>query len=264
MITGLMKAAWRYRAFVRTSVTGEFRARLARSRLGTTWIIIQPIAQVVLVATVLSSVMSARVPGVASRFGYVIYLLSGMLCWNLFAEIVQRSLTVFVDQAHLLKKMQFPRITLPLVVVVSSLVSNLALTGITLIALPVLDIAPSLSWLWLPVLIAITVAFAAGLGLLLGTLNVFARDVAQVTTVLLQFWFWVTPVVYPPEIVPAALRASLWINPLAALVDAYHRVLMHGTSPAASLWLPALAACVLLGASWVVFRRAAPELVDAL
>lgn len=135
MLSPLLTAAWRYRGFVLSSVGNEFRTRLARSKLGTLWIVLHPLAQVLIFATILSNVLAARLPNVDSKFAYAMYLMAGILCWNLFSEILQRSITVFVDNGALLKKMQFPRITLPLIVTGSAMVSNLALLLVVQVAL---------------------------------------------------------------------------------------------------------------------------------
>ncbi|HEY5805352.1 MAG TPA: ABC transporter permease [Lysobacter sp.] len=264
MVDTLVRAAWRYRGFVVSSIINEFRGRLARSRLGTAWVVLQPLAQALIFATVLSGVLASRLQGVDNKFAYSVYLLSGILCWSLFVEVVTRCLTVFIDNASLLKKMQFPRISLPLIVIGSALVNNLALLLVLLVLLPMLGFYPTLLWLWLPLLIVLTVALAAGLGLLLGTLNVFARDIGQVMAVVLQFWFWVTPIVYPLNVLPDEFKASLAINPVAPLVMAYHSVLVYGRSPGMELWLPAGIAAFLLLLAFTIFRRASAEMVDAL
>src|SRR5688572_15195384 len=134
----LAKAAWRYRGFVTTSVANEFKSRLTRSKIGTAWVVLQPLAQVLIFATILSNVLAARLQGVDNKYAYAVYLMSGILCWSLFVEIVQRCLTVFIDNASLLKKMQFPRIALPLVIVGSAAINNLALFGVMMLILPLL------------------------------------------------------------------------------------------------------------------------------
>jgi lipopolysaccharide transport system permease protein len=264
MLRPLLSATWDYRGFIRSSVVNEFRARLARSRFGTAWVILQPLAQAFIFATVLSNVLAARLPGVEGDYAYVVYLMSGILCWNLFAEIVQRCVTVFIDNGSLLRKMHFPRIALPVIVTGSALVSNVALLGVMAAVFPFLGFPPTVQWIWLPLLLAITIALATGLGLLVGTLNVFARDVGQVMNIVLQFWFWITPIVYPVSIVPEAFRVTLAINPVVPLVRSYHDVIVYGRAPASDLWTTVAVAAVLLCLSLFVFRRASAELVDAL
>jgi lipopolysaccharide transport system permease protein len=264
MVETLIRAAWRYRGFVMSSIANDFRARLARSRLGTAWVVLQPLAQALIYATVLSSVLASRLQGIDNRFAYAVYLLAGILCWSLFVEIVTRCLSVFIENGSLLKKMQFPRISLPLVVIGSSLVNNVALLAVLLVLLPILGFYPTLLWVWIPLLIALTVALATGLGLLLGTLNVFARDIGQVMVVVLQFWFWVTPIVYPLNVLPEQFKALLLVNPVAPLVMAYHDVIVYQRAPGTELWFPAIAAALFLALAFMVFRRASAEMVDAL
>lgn len=264
MISPFINAIWRYRNFIVSSVVNELRTRVARSRLGTLWVVLQPLAQALIFAVVLSNVLAARVPGVDSKYAFAIYLLSGLLCWSVFAEILQRCLNVFIDNASLLKKMQFPRIALPLIVAGTALVSNLALAVVVLALLPLLDGQYSVALLWLPILTMVTVALATGVGVLLGTLNVFARDIGQIVNVAMQFLFWMTPVAYPATIVPVPFKVVLSANPVAVLVGGYHDVLLYGRSPGLTLLYPAIAAFALLLVSLIVFRRASAELVDAL
>lgn len=264
MLHPLINAAWGYRGFIKSSVQNEFRARLARSRLGAAWVVLQPLAQVLIFALILSNVLAARLPGVENTYAYAVYLMSGFLCWNLFSEIVQRFLTIFIDNASLLRKVQFPKIVLPLIALSSAMVTNLALLSVMLVIFPLLGFPPGPQWLWLPLLIVLTAALASGIGLLLGTLNVFARDIGHVMGVVMQFWFWVTPIVYPITVVPESLRAWLSINPVMPLVNAYHDVVVYSRPPSPDLWIVVILAAVLLVSSLFIFRRAAAELVDVI
>lgn len=261
----ILAAIWRYRHFIVSSIKNDLRARFARSKLGGLWMILQPLAQVAIYALVLSRIMETKLPGITSRYAYVIYLMAGMIAWSLFAEVVSRSLTIFVDSGNLMKKMAFPRVCLPLIIGGSSLVSNLLLL-VTAIGVFLLVGQPlSLAMLWLPLLIGINLAFALGLGLILGVLNVFVRDVAQVMTVVLQLLFWLTPIVYMPSIIPDRLRAVLEFNPMMHMAVAFQSVILYGRAPGmAGLIIMVLVAFILLSFALILFRRAAPEMVDVL
>ncbi len=263
-MSSLIRAAWTYRGFVASSVTNEFKSRLARSRFGTAWIMLQPLAQVLIFATVLSNVLAARLAGVDNKYAYAVYLISGILCWSMFAEIIQRCTTIFIDNASLLKKVQFPRIALPLIAIGSAIVTNLALLAVILVILPFLGIVPGLGLLWLLPLMVLTCALAAGIGLFFGTLNVFVRDVGQVVAVVLQFWFWITPIVYPIDVVPEGFRATLAINPVVPLVVSYHNVILFGTAPDPKILWSGVVAVVFLVAALLLFRRGSSEMVDVL
>lgn len=263
-MSALLRAAWRYRGFIASSVVNEFKSRFSRSAFGGAWIILQPLAQVLIFATILSNVLGARLEGVGSKYAYAVYLISGILCWSLFAEIVQRLLMVFIDHGSLLKKMQFPRIALPMISVGSSLVNSMALFCVIMVILPILGVYPNVHYLWLPVLMALTVALATGVGLIVGVLNVFARDVGHVMGVVLQFWFWVTPIVYPIKVVPEAFKVTLLFNPVAPLAMAYHDIIVYQRAPQQSLWSVLVATVILLLVGMFLFRRASAEMVDVL
>lgn len=261
----LLLAAWNYRYFISSSIKNELRLRFVRSKLGGLWMIIHPLAQVLIFATILSEVLSAKLPGIESKYAYALYLMAGTLCWTLFAETLSKCMNLFIDSGNLMKKMAFPRICLPLVASGTVLVNNFLLLVAILAVFAILGHYPDSHVLWLPVLIAITLLFSLGIGLLLGVLNVFVRDIGQVVPVVLQAMFWLTPVVYSLNILPDQYRQWFKLNPLYPLVTSYQNVLVFGTSPMWNelLWV-AGAACFLLLLALVAFRRASPEMVDAL
>ncbi|WP_250628530.1 ABC transporter permease [Pinirhizobacter soli] len=261
----MLLAIWRYRHFILSSIRNDLRSRFARSKLGALWMILQPLAQVAIYSLVLSRIMSAKLPGIDSRYAYSLYLLSGMLAWSLFSEIVSRSLTVFVDNASMLKKIVFPRVCLPLIVVGSALVNNLLLLVVTVIVFALLGEFPGTAAFWIPALMVCGVAFALGLGLLLGVLNVFVRDINQFMQVILQLWFWLTPIVYMTTIIPPALMSWMRLNPMYWIVTEYQGVLVYGRGPEFMSLLPILvSSLVLLVVGLLLFRKAAPDMVDVL
>jgi lipopolysaccharide transport system permease protein len=262
---GMLGSAWRFRFFISSSIRTELRVKFVRSRLGGLWMILNPLAQVLIFAFILSAVLSAKLPGIDNRYAYAIYLMSGTLCWALFSEVISRCLTLFIDNGNILKKLAFPRIALPLIVAGSALVNNVLLFFAILLIFGVLGHMPGTALLCLPLLMAVTLALALGLGLALGVLNVFMRDIGQVVPVLIQFIYWFTPVVYMIDIIPAEYRGWLVLNPLVGLVTSYHNVLLYNRMPDwASLAGTALLAVILLGFSLVLFRKASPEMVDQL
>jgi lipopolysaccharide transport system permease protein len=262
---GMFSGAWRYRYFIVSSIQTELRTKFIRSRLGGLWMILNPLAQVLIFAFVLSAVLSAKLQGIDNRYAYAIYLMSGTLGWSLFAEIVNRCLTLFIDNANILKKLSFPKIALPLVVVGSALVNNILLMLAILAIFGVLGHAPGLALLWLPVLTVVVITLAVGLGLLFGVLNVFLRDIGQVVPVLMQFLYWFTPVVYMVQIIPERYRAWLVLNPLIPIVTAYQDVMLYNRMPQwTGLLSTFLVGLALSAFSLVLFRKASPEMVDQL
>lgn len=261
----MIRSVWQYRHFILSSVKNDLKARFARSRLGAAWMVLQPLAQVAIYSLVLSRVMEAKLPGTSDRYAYPIYLMAGMMAWSMFVEVVQRSLTLFVDNGNLMKKIFFPRACLPFIAVGTALVSNLFLFVATIFIFALVGHFPTLALSWLPLLMVINIAFSLGLGLFLGVINVFVRDVGQVMAVVLQLWFWMTPIVYMANILGDTFRYAIAFNPLYYIVSGYQDVLLYGTAPPLiPLAWTALGSFVLLAISLAVFRRASPEMVDVL
>ncbi len=236
-----------------------------RSSLGGLWMILNPLAQVLIFAFVLSAVLSAKLPGITNQYAYAIYLMAGTLGWSLFAEIVNRCLTLFIDNGNILKKLVFPRIALPLIVTGSALVNNVLLFVAILAIFGVLGHLPSIALIWLPVLMVINIALALGIGLGLGVLNVFMRDIGQVVPVLMQFLFWFTPIVYMANIIPEQYREWLVFNPMIPIINGYQNILLYNKEPDwTGLGVITLIALSLLVFSLLLFRKASLEMVDQL
>lgn len=261
----MLSGVWRYRGFIRSSVQREFQAKYRNSLLGAAWTILQPLAMIVVYTVIFSQVMGSRLAGVDSSYAYSIYLCAGVLTWGLFAEITTRCQSVFFENANLLKKLQFPRICLPLIVVGNALVNFTIIFGLFTLFLLLSGNFPG--WVFLAVfpVLALQILFSVGLGVTLGVLNVFFRDVGQFFSILLQFWFWFTPVVYPVTALPESVRHWLVWNPLAAVVAAYQQILVHHAAPHWSSLLPvALLAVLFCALGMQLFRKRSGEMVDEL
>jgi len=260
-----LRALWRYRGFVAGMVAREFRARYLHSLLGATWAILNPLAMIIIYTVVFARVMRARLPGVDDGLAYSFYLCAGVLPWTFFSELLTRSVSAFVDFGPLLKKVSFPRLTLPAIVALTSAVNFCIVFALFLLVLLLTGRFPGWVMLGFIPLLALQQAFALGLGFLLGALNVFYRDVAHAVGVALQFWFWFTPIVYSTGILPDAAQSLLWLNPMTALVDAYQRMVLRGEWPVWSHFtLHAIGAVLVLGLAVAMVQAVSQELTDEL
>jgi len=261
----MLEALWNYRGFILASVRRDFDARYRIASLGGIWAVLQPLAQIAVYMLVLAGVMRARLPGHTSHLAYGIYLCAGILTWGLFAETVSRCTNVFVESANLLKKVSFPRVCLPTIAVLSSVVNFaivLAIFGVFLLAT---DNWPGWPLLALAPLIGLQVLLATGLGVLAGVANVFYRDIVQGVGIVMQFWFWMTPVVYPIAVVPERFASLIRANPLTPLASAYQQVFLMRMWPEWSTLVPTLiVAVVAIIAGMHFFRAHAGEMVDEL
>lgn len=261
----MLRGLWSYRAFVLGSVKREFQSKYANAMLGAAWSLLSPLAMIAVYTVIFAQVMHSKLPGSDSRFAYSIYLCAGILAWGLFAEIVGRGQAVFIEQANLIKKISFPRICLPLIVVLGALLNFGIIFGLFTLFLAFSGNFPG--WVMLAALpvLALQVLLALGIGMIAGVLNVFFRDVGQFVAIALQFWFWLTPIVYPASILPAGVRPLLAWNPMAAVVQAWQDILVKGAAPDwAALARVALLAALLCAFGLRLFRKRSGEMVDEL
>lgn len=260
----MLASLWRYRGFVRASVARDFQMRYRGSALGLAWMLLQPIGTVVVLTIVFSSIMRPRLPG-GDAYSYSTFLCAGVFSWGLFAEIVQRELNVFIEHANFLKKSNFPRSSLPLIVATSAL-ANFGIAFLIYLAyLAAIGRFPGWATMAAVPVVVLMALFATGLGVLLGMANVFFRDLGAAVPILMQFWFWLTPIVYPLSALPESIRRWLAVNPVTPMVTSLHRVFVDGVQPAwSSLALPAVVAILLCIAGIAAFRSQADNLVDEL
>lgn len=263
--SGMLRGLWNYRGFIFGSVKREFQAKYRNTMLGATWSVLSPLAMILVYTLIFSQVMKSKLPGEAGEFAYSIYLCAGILTWGLFSEITLRCQNMFLEQANLLKKVSFPRISLPVIVVLNALVNFGIIFGLFVAFLVVTGQFPgAVFFLLLPVLL-LQVLLAVGLGMVLGVLNVFFRDVGQFFSIAIQFWFWLTPIVYPASILPAEVRFVLDWNPMTPLIQACQGILVSGHAPHwEGLAAPAIVAVLLCLLGMKLFRKRAGEMVDEL
>ncbi|MBP0049721.1 ABC transporter permease [Marinobacterium sp. AK62] len=256
---------WRYRGFVQGHVKREFKARYQESLLGALWAVLNPLAMITIYTLVFSQVMRAKLPGVDGSFGYSVYLCAGIITWGLFADLVLRLQRAFLEHGALLKKVKVPVACLPVLALVNALVNFLIVFALFLAFLLLTGNLPGVELVALVPLLLLQLLFSIGLGMTLGILHVFFRDVGELLGVILQFWFWLTPIIYPAGILPDFARDLLHFNPLSGLMAGYQSVLVHGEWPDwAALWPVFLAAVVFCFLALRLYRKQGAEIQDQL
>jgi lipopolysaccharide transport system permease protein len=261
----IARGAWRYRDFIVASVKREFASRYLGTQLGFFWAIAQPLALILIYTMVFSEIMKPALPGHSSRFAYSIYLTSGLITWGLFSDLLGRCVGIFVQNANLLKKVSVPKITLPVIASISALLNFAIALAIFLVFLLLSGNWPDWPLLALLPVVAIVLVFAMGLGLLLATVNVFYRDVEQSIAIILQFWFWLTPIVYPARALPERVQSILQWNPMWQVVHAVQDIFLEHRFPEWSMLVyPTALSLVFLIFAHRVFVHLSDELVDEL
>ena len=262
---GMLRDVWSFRGMIWSSVKREFQSRWTGTQFGPFWLVAQPLATIFIFTVVFANIMRPGMPAHDSKFAYSIYLCSGVLTYGLFSEMLGRSVNIFVENANLLKKINFPKLCLPIIILVSSILNFAIIMSLFLLFLLITSSFPG--WVILSVLpvLGIQLMFAMGLGMLLATINVFYRDVQQMVQVVLQFWFWLTPIVYVVPTLPDTAQRILDLNPLWPLIQAYHGIFLeHQMADGAGLIYPLLLALFFVVLGVFAFYKLQGEIVDEL
>ncbi|HEN3568492.1 TPA: ABC transporter permease [Yersinia enterocolitica] len=261
----MLLAIYRYRGFIFGSVKRDFQSRYQMSMLGISWLVLQPLSMIIVYTVIFSQLMQARLPQTSGSFSYSIYLCSGILTWGLFAEIISRSQNVFIDNANLLKKLNFPRICLPIIISISSLLNFIIIFTIFILFLILSGNFPGVVILAMVPLLILQIVFSIGLGMTVGVINVFFRDVGQFISILLQFWFWFTPIVYMVGTLPEWAQKLIRWNPMAGLINSYQNIFVHGQWPQVGpLKLVIVLSIVFCYLGFKLFKKHSADMVDEL
>jgi lipopolysaccharide transport system permease protein len=256
-----------YRDLLWQMIRTDLRGRYLGSLLGLSWTVVHPLVMIGIYILVFSRLMGARLAGHADApYAFGIYLCAALLPWNLFAEVTARSTSVFLEHANLVKKMAFPNILLHLYVAGTAVVHAGIVMGIFLLFLLAVGQLPPAAALaaWL-LLIVLQLLLAMGLGLMASTLNVFFRDVGQIITVILQVWFWLTPIVYVADILPSSARRILRFNLLAWITQGQQQAILNHDLPGSGLTVTlAVVAPAVLAAGLVVYAALRHRIPDEL
>ena len=232
----------RYRELIRNLVVRDLKVRYKNSVLGFLWSLLNPLAMMMVFTIVFTFMM----PHNKIR-AFPVFALCGLLPWNFFRGSLMASVRSIVSNASLIKKVHFPRDVLPLSVILSNLVNFLLALLVLIPMLFAFRIKLTVWALLLPLVIFTQLLFTLGLGFILSTANVFYRDTAMIMDVIMQAWFFLTPIFYPIDILPEHRlvlgldlnihRLAYILNPMASLVSTYRVILYHGASPAADFFL---------------------------
>lgn len=261
----LINSLLNYRGFILGSIKRDFQFKYQNSLLGILWIILQPLSMIMVYTLIFSQVMHAKFPGTINPLTYSIYLCSGILAWGLFSEISTRAINTFMDNANLLKKINFPRICLPAIVMLNAGLNFFIIFSLFTIFLLVSGNFPGSSYLAVFPLTAILILLAIGIGISLGVLNVFFRDVGQFFNIFLQFWFWFTPIVYLKSILPNWVQALIGWNPIEPIIAGFQQAITEKIWPDwHSLLYPLCVALLSCFVAVTLFRRHEGDMMDEL
>lgn len=252
---------WEYRELVFFLVVREIQGIYRQTALGVSWIFIRPVINMALLTIVFGGLVKVS----SDNLPYPLFSLAALIPWGYFSNAVMRTSRSLVDNTHVISKVYFPRMALPLAAAISGLVDMAASFMVFFFVLLLYRMPLRASMLWLPVLILITMAFSLAVGLWLATLSVMYRDVSFAIAFLLQALMYASPIIYSASLVPASLQFVYQLNPMTGLIQGFRWALLgSGEVPGFMFLLSILIILIALISGAFIFRRTERTIVDIL
>jgi lipopolysaccharide transport system permease protein len=246
-----LSALWQYRELLYFLVWRDLKIRYKQTVIGIGWAVIQPLVSMLIFTVIFGRF--AKLP--SDGLPYPLFTYTALLPWNYFASALNRTIVSVVSDAHLISKVYFPRLILPLAGTISGTV-DFAISFVLLLAMMAwYDVHPTWWILVLPLLLAFALFTALAVGLWLSALNVRYRDVGYAIPFVVQIWMFLSPVVYPVSMIPEHYRVWYSLNPLAGVIEGFRWALLGKDSP--DFFIMAISGVVVLItlASGLVFFR---------
>jgi lipopolysaccharide transport system permease protein len=252
---------WRYRELLYFFVWRDIKVRYKQTVLGALWAVIQPLAGTALFALFFGRLggLSKQVDGSYSLFVYI-----GLSLWTFYANAVSLAANSLVGSSHLIAKVYFPRLLIPIAAIFSGLVDFAVAFAFLLVLMVVYRVAPSLQILTLPLFLIGTMAVAAGAGVLFSALIVSYRDFRYVIGFVVQLWLFATPVLYTLDSIPAEWRLLYAANPMVGMIAGFRAAVLGGPLPINVILTSWAAAALLLAAGLRYFTSVERRFADVI
>lgn len=254
----------KYRGLIYATTQREIYSRYAGSLFGALWLILPPLCMIFIYTVVFSRIMQARLPGIDNQYAYSIYLCAGVIAWGALIEVLQKSKSVFLENANLIKKSNFPHWVLFIPVVLVAAFNSLVLLLIVGCFMLLFGYPITLSALHFIPVLALALLLGLAVGGFLSILNVFFRDTGQISDVVFQFLFWGTPIVYPINIIPEAWQGLLQMNPMLPVINLAHAALLGQPAHYAPLMYPAVIGLVTGALALFLYHRSRADILDQI
>jgi lipopolysaccharide transport system permease protein len=250
-----------YRDLLITLTAHRIKVRYKQSALGPLWAVLQPLAMMLIFVAVFSII--ARVP--SNGYPYAVFAYAGLLPWTAFAGALAAAAGGLVNHASLVTRVYFPREILPISYVAAALFDLVIASTVLFLLLAYYGITLTVAAFWVVPALLLLAAFATAISLLLAAVNVKYRDVSVAMPLLLQFWMFASPVIYPLSAVPEPWRPWYLLNPMAGIVDTFRRALLEGTGPdPAAFGSACLITSVALPAIYMWFKHVDATMADLI
>jgi lipopolysaccharide transport system permease protein len=252
---------WQYRELLYFFIWRDLKVRYKQTAIGAAWAVLQPFLTMLIFSLFFGKL--AKIP--SNGLPYPVFYYCALLPWMYFATAMQTATNVVVAQQHVITKVYFPRLALPLSAVLAGLVDFAIGFGVFVGMMVYYRIPPGPAFLLFPCFLLLAVITALGVGLWLSAMNAIYRDVKYVMPFVVQFWMFASPVAYPSTLVPARWRALYGLNPMAGVIEGFRWALTgNGEPPSLMLAASALMVLVIAVGGLVYFRKMEGTIADVV
>jgi lipopolysaccharide transport system permease protein len=253
---------WRTRRILLVLSQRILKVRYQQTALGIVWVILQPLALVIIVSVFLGLVIAR---GQRLDLPFPAFLFPAWVVWRIFSKVISEGGNSVLSNGALVQRIYLPRVFFPLAIALSSLVDLFFLIVAMLVMLFIYGIVPGVGVLMLPVALAIMYAAAVGTAFLFGATSPQYRDMDILVPLITQAWFWMSPIIYPSQSIPENLRAFFYLNPVAVVIDTFRWAFTGTPHPPLEAYVAgASVAALLLVVGFIYFRRREPLFADWL
>ncbi|HLC94571.1 MAG TPA: ABC transporter permease [Patescibacteria group bacterium] len=250
---------FKYRELLFNLTYREIAQRYKQSVLGYAWVIINPLSQLIVLTFVFSTVL--KIPSLGVPF--IIFLAIGLLPWNLFTQSLSTSTGALISHSNLITKIYFPREILIYSAILAKIVDFIFACLIIIFFLFIFKVKVTLMFLWVPAIFFVQLLFMTGLSLISAAFNLFYRDIQYLLQLMLLLWMYVTPIMYPVELIPDRFRFALSLNPMSVIVNAYRQVILAGKPPNfQSLLIGLITSLIVFLLGFVIFKKLEGQFAD--
>lgn len=255
----IFKSLYDYRELLKTSVKKDIGGKYKHSFLGVLWSFVNPLLQIIVYAIIFPLIMRSNIEY------YVVFMVCGLIPWNYFSTVINRASFTMIENGNILKKVYFPREILPLSVVTSETITFLISSIIIVCFVLGYGLGITINIVFYPILLFVQFVLLLGISLFVSSITVYFRDLQHFIGVLLQLFFYATPIVYAVESIPENFQWILKYNPMTYIIEGYRDIFYYQTMPEIGTLLIVLVIGILLCVTgYIVFNKLQKKFAEEL
>ena len=255
----VFKKLYDYREMLKTSIKKDIGGKYKNSFLGVLWSFVNPLLQIIVYAIIFPLIMKNDIPN------YVVFMVCGLIPWNYFSSVINRSSFTMIENGNIIKKVYFPREILPISVVTSETVTFLISSILILLFTFGYGLEITINIIFYPLVLLVQYIMLLGISLIVSSVTVYFRDLQHFIGVLLQLFFYATPIVYAVDVIPVNFQWILKFNPMTYIIEGYRDIFWGQTSPDISTLLIVLAiGIVLCIVGYLIFNKLQKRFAEEL